>query len=404
MEQLGAMEPERLLQLLVGVAGCAVTMFVLTMVYVILGRRSGRARAREGSDTPHSLPHETISAPIAEEVARSLRPDESDMPVRPAPLDVKARLAGTGRDAWQNQRGDQPSVSTVSGGQEILRVVQDPLTDQVWIKVAGVRYSQLSDIRDRSVGEQVLAAITCALRFSSGTAASDQGVVTIELPKCDAVAVPAPFGALSEAEEPGEVIRLLGEAEHNEFSVQVVSRRYRTISDVADPAVGQRILEGISHLLRFSRGRLSANDGVRVVPMPALSVRPAAMRVRLAPGDGEPRRIATSDEEDAFFRQLMSQSPQPSKAQVQRPSLAGSIRRLGKHSPSTQSTLTLAEEIDRILQRKLESSPLAHVDAQIVSRPDGSVRIRVGTQFYDRPSELSDAELRKIIEASIAEW
>ena len=36
--------------------------------------------------------------------------------------------------------------------------------------------------------------------------------------------------------------------------------------------------------------------------------------------------------------------------------------------------------------------------------PDGGVRIRVGTVFYDSPNDVPDARLRELLKLSIAEW
>jgi len=423
MEPLGAMEPQQLLQLLMGVLGCAVAMFVLTLVYVALARRSSRARARSDNRSATGLPHDHVAKSAVSAPAVQAPPAGLDPRTRPAALDIEARLAGTGRDVRQSQPAGTPLVLPSSGGKEIMRVVQDPATGKIRIRAAGVPYSRLSDVRDRHAGETILAAITYALRFSNGMAATDAGVTIVQLPTCDAVAVPEPMGLSSDSEEPGEVIRLSADAGRRQFWVQASRRRYRTLSDVADSAARQRILEAITYLLQFSRGRLCANDGVRVVPIPALSFKPGAPGGQAAAPAGDSRRtfpgsigddipgsvasvasVASPEQEEAFLRELMKQSPAPPDARTQRPKPGGSGRGSGKTPAAAPPSFSLAEEIDRIFQRQLGSSPLAHVDAQIAAHPDGSVRIRVGAKFYDRPDEVPDAELRKIIEASIAEW
>jgi hypothetical protein len=405
MDQLGAMEPDRLLQVLLAVVGCAVTMFVLTAAYTVLARRSSRRRTGgEGSISPVSPLSVSARDQLGDWEKATSSPQRT---VGPSVLDVEARLAGTGRDAWLAQRVDVPAVLPGAVGKEILRIVQDPSTGKIWVTVAGVRYARLSDIRDRSVGERVLAAITYALKFSGGMVATDQGVVSIRLPECDAVAVPAAFGALSEADESGEMMRFIGNTEHNDFWIQIVSRCYRNLSEVADQSVGQRILEGISYLLQFSHGRLSANDGVRVVPVPSLRLKPGpvlSIPLSQQPVEETARRVATPEEEEAFFRQLMNQDMVSEGRQSRRSGLAGAVRKQSEPSEGRGPMLNLAGEIDKILQRKLIASPLASTDAQIVARPDGSVRIRVGTKFYDKPDEVPDVELRRLIQSSIAEW
>jgi hypothetical protein len=397
MEQLGAMEPDQLLQLLLGVIGCAVTMLVLTLVYIVLARRSSRARAGSvGANTTGSARSDDAHAGFRAEGAMVPARSTWEPAVRPTPLDIRARLAGTGRDARQG-RG-------ALSRREVLRVSQDPRLGEVWVEVAGVRYSRLSQMRDRAMGERMLSAVTCALRFSGGKVATDEGVIGISLPKCDAIAAPAGFGPLSDADEAGEVMRLVVEGASHQLCIQVADKCYGALADVADKAVAQRILAGISYLLQFSHGRLYANDGVRVVPVPTLTVRPMPERLRSAAPGEEPRRVASSEEDEATLRQLRGQSPAPADDGPGRRASGGGKRRLGRESRNALPSPTLAEQIDTILQHKLESSSLGHVDAQIMARPDGSVRIRVGTKFYERPDEVPDAELRKIIQAAIAEW
>ena len=65
---------------------------------------------------------------------------------------------------------------------------------------------------------------------------------------------------------------------------------------------------------------------------------------------------------------------------------------------------SLVEEIDRIFQVRLAASPLSAVDAQLQAGPDGSVRVRVGTRYYDTPDQVPDRQLRDLIRQSIAEW
>jgi hypothetical protein len=78
--------------------------------------------------------------------------------------------------------------------------------------------------------------------------------------------------------------------------------------------------------------------------------------------------------------------------------------RQGSSSAETLPPLNLADEIDRIFQSKLMASGLAATDAKVETNPDGGVRIRVGTDYYDSPDEVPDPILRDLLKLSIAEW
>ncbi|PWH14884.1 MAG: hypothetical protein DDG58_12140 [Ardenticatenia bacterium] len=383
MEQLGTMDPEQLLRLLLGVISCALVMMAVTVVYIVLARRMRRGRSDRARQSDEYIG------------ATALRDGQNGMAVP----DVTTRLTDVSRAAGQAAEARMGQIRPAQCASEILRVVQDISSGRVAIKIAGTRYTRLGEVRDQTLGKRILAAITWALRFSGGRVAEDEGVTSLNLPPCDGVHVPESAPLLVDEDEPGEIMRLLGDAKRGEFWVQVAGRCYARLDDVTDPDVSLRILGGISYLLQFSYGRLMANDGIRSVPVPKLTAKLAASVVHVvASEEGQPR--AMRDQEEQFFQSLMRTS-ESSQRWARRISAAKSY----SSTPKARSVpASLVEEVDRIFQRKLEASPYAHLDAQFVERPDGSVRIRVGTKFYESPDEVPDPGLREIIKAAIAEW
>jgi hypothetical protein len=295
----------------------------------------------------------------------------------------------------------------------VLRLLRDPSSGQVWVQVAGVRYRSLKGIRDRAVGERVLAAATHLLRFSKGMVATDHGVVTIDLPPCDAVKVPTAFGVLAEARESGEVVRLMTDPDQDQFCVHVVGQCYHRLVDVSQPDVGRFILEAITRFLQFSGGMLATNDGVGVVPVPPLSPdvhapfpRPTTTSQPAQPSASPLDTSATIGEEERLLQQMMSGTQLQPQTPLERPSLINSLRRMrqGSSSVETPPPLNLADEIDRIFQSKLMASGLAATDAKVETNLDGGVRIRIGMDYYDALDEVPDPNLRDLLKLSIAEW
>ena len=407
MEGLGSREPEELLQLFAGSLTCAVIILLFIIAYFLIARRSSKAKKQaklgtgEYGQRPINLPMSPTPSRPGEHAAG-----------KASSVDVSARLAGTGREAWLEEVSPSVRESLSHPGREVLRVVRDPTTGQTWIKVAGVRYRSVNEIRDRAVGERVLAAITHALRFSNGMVATDQGVTALMLPPCDAVNVPAAIGALSDAYEPGEMLRLISDSDQGDFCVHVVERCYRRFADVADQATGQCILEAITRLLQFSHGMLATDSGMGMVPVPALGVEALASlpsppvsstpSPRSQPSASSPSALL--NEQERFLRQLMSQVPPVPEEPVRPPSLIDSIRRTRKQIATPSPSLNLVDEINRIFQSKLAVSPLAKTDARVEASPDGGVRIRVGTAYYDTPDDVPDVPLREMLKLSIAEW
>jgi len=384
MEQLGTMQPEQLLRLLLGVLSCALVMMAVTVVYIVLARRMRRGR----SEPAWHLDEHVATVAVGDRQEGMTAPD------------VTARLMDQDRAAGQDKETRMGQVRPAQCIPEILRVVQDISSGQLAIKIAGTRYTRLGEVRDQTLGKRILAAITWALRFSGGKVAEDDGVTSLQLPPCDAVHVPESVPLFVDADEPGEIMRLLGDAERNEFWVQVAGRCYARLDDVADPDVALRVLGGISYLLQFSYGRLMANDGIRSVPIPKLTAKITASVMHALDVSKGTQQRAIRDEEERFFQSLMRTS-ESSQNWARRISAS---ERHSRTMKARGAPASLVEEIDRIFQRKLEASPYAHLDAQFVERPDGSVRIRVGTKFYESPEEVPDPGLRELIKAAIAEW
>jgi hypothetical protein len=439
MENLGSLDPNQMLQLFVGSLVCAFVILLFIIIYVVMARRTSKSKERTGGDkgglgmlSPRD--HLQSSAPSVSTTSRSL---SAAMVNEKSAIDVSARLAGTGREAWLEEPSPSASDIPFAGepapyhAQEVLRLGRDSSTGQIWIQMAGVRYRNLNDIRDRAVGQRVMAAITHLLRFSNGMTATDQGVARLELPACDAVKVPAAFGALSEERGPGEIMRLMSGPDQDDFCVHMLDRCYRRLVDVSDRTVGQCVLEGITRLLQFSNGMLATNDGIGVVPVPSLGIDVhTPLPVPPTPdADSSPSALSSPSllesnwerhpsasvpptspedllsEEERFLRQLMNQAPPQPQKPIESPSLRSSLRRMRGKSPAEPlPSLDLVDEIDRIFQGKLAASTLAATDAKVESHPDGGVRIRVGTVYYDSPDDVPDPYLRDILKLSIAEW
>jgi len=442
------MEPEEILQLLTGSVVCGLVIFVFIIVYVVIARRGKSARKRSGlgtggyrqettywdygAQTSHAKEKSIGSTTLDPSAASMLSRDQKSS------IDVSARLVGTGREAWLEEGFSDSLATSVPGGdapdhgQEVLRLCQDVHTGQMFIQVAGVRYRSLNEIRDRAVGERVLAAITHLLRFSKGMVATDQGVMSLELPACEMVKVPTAFGVLSEARQPGEMLRLMSKPEQELFCVHVIDQCYRRLVDVTDQETGRYILEAITRILQFSNGVLATDDGVGVVPVPPLGAdvhaplpavatpdlpvsNSAAARATSTAGldsqSAQPSEIALSGSaaqisEQDILELMMSQTPlSQSYTPIERPSLVASIRRMRKGaSLEPLPSLNLAGEIDRIFQSKLLASGLGVRDARVETNPDGGVRIRIGTACYDSPDEVPDPHLRDMLKQSILEW
>ncbi len=66
--------------------------------------------------------------------------------------------------------------------------------------------------------------------------------------------------------------------------------------------------------------------------------------------------------------------------------------------------LTMVQQINQILERKLRDLPEARRAVRLVESSSGSVRVYVGVDAYDSIDEVPDPEIRRLIQEAVAEW
>ncbi|RJP51932.1 MAG: hypothetical protein C4583_07665 [Anaerolineaceae bacterium] len=68
------------------------------------------------------------------------------------------------------------------------------------------------------------------------------------------------------------------------------------------------------------------------------------------------------------------------------------------------TAINIVAQIDEILQARLARSPLANHAVRITESPEGGVIVWVGLQKFMGASEVTDPEVKAIIQAAISEW
>jgi uncharacterized protein YneF (UPF0154 family) len=73
-------------------------------------------------------------------------------------------------------------------------------------------------------------------------------------------------------------------------------------------------------------------------------------------------------------------------------------------SDSGIKTLSVIDEVNDILQKKLTGSPLAGKGIHLMENHNKEIRFWVGLNSYDDVDEIPDLEVRQIIDAAVKEW
>ena len=194
---------------------------------------------------------------------------------------------------------------------------------------------------------------------------------------------PPPMQADSEVVE---VMRVLRDLADGSLIVEIRGRRYRSLRDMDDPAIGRHFMGNAQALARFAR--LDKYD------IPTTWEEPSALPV---PPQPSAPPLAPSSE-------VLPTRPTPAAGLT--------LKRRGLFQRSKQEgdelaapVLSMADEIEALLQRRLaEDASMASRSIHIRSAPDGGVRVEVDDHFYEGVGDVEDEAVRNFIQATIREW
>jgi hypothetical protein len=173
---------------------------------------------------------------------------------------------------------------------------------------------------------------------------------------------PAAAEGESEAPAPAGEQELLcvSRMEKGSLAVFVQDQRYHRLSEVQDPQVRSETIAALKAVLTFAEGWL-----------------PSA-----APKPPQPVPTAPVVEQAAFLTELRQQAP--------------------SHKPESR---TFVDEINDLVQQRLQERPaLAEYRIRLTTGKDGSLRIHMGQQTFDAVGDVSDLEVRALIQDAIREW
>ncbi len=216
--------------------------------------------------------------------------------------------------------------------------------------------------------------------------------------------------------EPEELLRLLRDPQSGQMLVQVSGQRYQKLADITDKGVGQFILKVAAHLLAFTNGMIVTDSGVMSLHNPKVgqTPKPVAAPIRIASASSNSSGAAASirpaadlsvpkpSSEAALLNSLAVPPPQ-SESTLQPLSLFGRVK--PTPPPAALPALNLAQEINEIVQTRLKYMPLGQTSkVEVLSGPDGGIKINVNGRFYSSPDEVPDLEVKALIKESIKQW
>lgn len=249
--------------------------------------------------------------------------------------------------------------------------------------------------------------VNLAARLGTVESPVEQPAVESKPPSAEPDAPPA---APAAENAPVELLRLLRDPVSNQLIVEVAGQRYTKLADISDRKIGQFVLQLVAHLLAFTNGVIVTDAGMKSLPAPnvgSLPEPPFTPTPAAAPPQPDAPPAPPPDVEAALLESLRQQTGPAQSPAAAAPKKGGLLGLGGKPSPppETRLELSLADEINDIVQKKLAASSLAATTKiDIIDNLTGGLKIVVNGQAYALPDDIPDEAVRNLIKESIKEW
>jgi hypothetical protein len=219
--------------------------------------------------------------------------------------------------------------------------------------------------------------------------------------------VPPPVAQQRPVAAPAELLRLLRDPTSGRLIVEVAGQRYTRLADVPEREIGEYILKLAAHLLAFTGGMVATEGGVKSLPVPKvkalpmpLSAPPSISQLPTAPDGLAP----PPDVEKAFLASLRTEPEAAPKKGGLFGRLAPSTSKFKEDEPLLPP-LNLAEEINRIIQKRLPYTPLGLTTRiDIMMAPGGGIKIKVNGETFTGVDEVKPPGVQAFIRECIKEW
>ncbi len=173
--------------------------------------------------------------------------------------------------------------------------------------------------------------------------------------------------------------------------VEIGGQKYRHLYEITDGQAGRLALETIERLGAFAQGQTP----------PPVSVPPEEIPV---PSPPEPDEIDQASQALLEEFRRVPQDPRPG-TRISLDPVPGRRSDPVRERLESELKLNLAQEIDRLLQVRLQALPAyQNRYIRVVESKDGGLRFQVDDKSYETVDEVADAEARQLIKEAIKQW
>ncbi len=191
-----------------------------------------------------------------------------------------------------------------------------------------------------------------------------------------------------------EVMRVVRVPPMGKLLVKVDNLRLQNISQVRDPALKQRLLTAIGELIVFADG-YEALEAAGVAP--PLVQKAAETGQELSP---------SVEQRQAEF--LASLERERDVMYLTDAEVSGSEHPVGaKESDRKGDTgpLSIVGQINPLIRKHAAANPdLKGRNIELLQQPGGSLLIKVDDKYFEKPDDIDDVDVRRVIRAALKEW
>jgi hypothetical protein len=207
----------------------------------------------------------------------------------------------------------------------------------------------------------------------------------------------------------GQILLLVREQPGGPLLVEVAGHRYRRMTEIQDPQMRRQVVQAVTELVHFT-GALGKQESSKPAPLDKTyrwreDLREET-RSELRRGPGEPAAAPSPPREDVEKQFLSMLSQMDSSSPPEKATLASSIqRRLSPRAVDSETSRTFVDEIEAIVQRKIQLIPaLVHRDVHVRQGAGGLVRFVFEGREYENLDDIPNMTMREVIKEAIREW
>jgi hypothetical protein len=212
----------------------------------------------------------------------------------------------------------------------------------------------------------------------------------------------------------GQILGLVRDDPGAELQVEVDGIRYRNLAEIEDPQIRRQVVGAALDLIRFTGAvgeQVDAPTPLEETHRWREDMREDSKanldRIRAAPIDQEtqPQPAPAPEEVKEQFLNLLTEMGQAAPP-LERPSIVGGLQqRMAPKLPGPEHPRTFVEDIDDILQRRVQLIPaLIGRDLQVRLGPGDSVRFVFEGREYEDLDDVPNMTAQQLIRDAIQEW